>query len=435
MAWSMRSSRKFHPAQPRSGFANALRATGRYFVDGNGTPFLLHGTTAWSGIVNLSAANATTYLDNVQSNGFNALIVNYIDTAFGVNVPNDTSGNAPFSGTAFQSSLGAAYLANALSFISKCSDRGIQVFINPAYLGFDGGAQGWYTDTQAASNAQMTSYGQSIGAQLSAYGNIVYHLFGDYNPPSNARVDALQSGLATTDTAHPLFATHYGPDVSGYDDPTSWMSWDWIYRYGGFVQQQVLAGYNATPTMPVVLAEGWYEGENGATELDIRRQAWGAWTSGACGHFYGGRDEWGFGNGLFQVGTWQNWINNVGGVAPARVQMGHLKSFLTGRSWWLLSPDQTSTFITAGRGTITTNSYVTAAFSSDDSWGCAYLPTGSTGGAITVDRTEFSAAFNWTWYNPRTGGTSGGANGVANTGTQNFTAPDGNDWVWVGTVA
>jgi hypothetical protein len=114
--------------------------------------------------------------------------------------------------------------------------------------------------------------------------------------------------------------------------------------------------------------------------------------------------------------------------------MAHVLSFFSARSWWLLAPDQTSTFITAGRGTFASTSYVTAAFASDDSWGAAYLPTGSTGGAITVDKSEFSGAFSWTWYNPRTGGTSGGASGVANTGTQTFTAPDTNDWVWVGDV-
>lgn len=404
-------------------------SSGRYLVDGFGSPVFINGDTAWSAIVQLDRIRSLAYLDDCVLRGFNALIVNLLEHHFSANPPENAYGELPFTGTAFQSSLNQDYFDHARWFVARAQERGIVIFLNPAYLGFNGGTEGWYSETEAATNGQMTTYGTNVANQFKEFENIVWCLFGDYNPPSHARTNALQTGIIAADTLHTLFGTHYGPGVSGHDDPTSWMTFDWIYKYGGFTHTSVLDGYNDTPTVPVLMCEAWYEGENSSTSLDIRRQAWGAALSGACGSFYGHRDIWGFGDGLFQVGTWQAAL-----VATVRLQMVHYNVFFKTRKWYLLVPDQTSTFITAGRGTLNSASYVTAAMSSDDTWGAAYLPTGSTGGAITVDRTEFSGSFRWTWYNPRTGGTSGGGTSP-NTGTENFTAPDTNDWVWIGEVA
>ncbi|HEY3498575.1 MAG TPA: DUF4038 domain-containing protein [Polyangiaceae bacterium] len=405
----------------------AVSPNGRYFTN-RGTPFLIHGDTAWSAIVNLTQAEMLTYLDDCQTRGFTAVVVNLFDAFFATDPPNDRYGNAPFVGTQFQSAITTAYKNNALFFTRAAKARSIAVIIDPAYQGFDGGEQGFYTACQAATDAQMRSVGAEIGTTFKNERNIIFSMFGDYNPPSHARVNALRAGITST---HPraLFGAHFGPDVSGHDVATAWkQDWDWIYRYGGFVDSQVTDGFNIATVKPVVFSEGWYEGENSSTALDIRRQAWGAMFGGACGHCYGHRDIWGFGNGLFQVGSWQNAIANTANVAIARTQMAHLLAFFASRPWYLLVPDQGNTFITAGRGTGGTAGYVPAAVASDGSFAGAYLPTGSTGGAITVNKARMSGAFSWTWVNCRTGATSGGASGVAASGTMDITAPDGNDW-------
>lgn len=412
-------------------------ANGRHLVDKAGRRFLIHGDTVWSGIAVFDTTDAAEYLDNCEARGFNTVVVNLIEGEGSASPPENFNGDRPYSSTMFQSSTVTAYFDEAERFIEQCADRGIVCLINPCYIGFND-AQGFGAEVVAASQAQMEAYATFVGNLLEPHDNIIYSDFGDRLPTGTllSRVNAMRAALLTADTRHTLIAHHFGPDVSSHDSEQTGLTFDWIYRYDGYVHEDCLDGYNDATTRPVVFCEGWYEDENGSSVLDQRRQAWGALLSGACGQVYGHRNVWacGFNFVSSQTDTWQNTIANVGNIAEAREDMAHVLAFFSTRSWWLLVPDQTSTFITAGRGTITTASYVPAAFASDDSWGAAYLPTGSTGGAITVDRTEFSGAFSWTWFNPRTGGTSGGAAGVTNTGTQNFTAPDTNDWVWVGEV-
>lgn len=405
---------------------------GRYLVGADGTPFFVNGEAAWSAIVNLDATDQATYLDDCQARGFNTVMVNLIEHEFTGNSPawRNENGDLPFSGTAFQSSTVTDYFDAALAFVRLAAARGIVVFLAPCYLGYDGGSQGWQSEIEAASAGQAQSWGAFVGALFKNEPNIVWQMYGDYNPPSHARTNSVQAGIASVDTVHTLYTSHFAPNVSSHEDADSWLTLDYIYRSSsGYTHDDTLDGWNEATTRPLVMGESTYELENSASTLDIRRQAWGACLSGAGGHFYGHRDIWGFGDGLFQVGTWQAALDDTG-----RVQMGYLQAFFTAREWHLLEPAQGSTLITAGRGTLASTSYVTCALASDASWAAAYLPTGSSGGAITVDRTEFSGAFSWFWFNPRTGGTSAGANGVANTGTQNYTAPDGNDWVWIAEV-
>lgn len=419
----------------------AVSSNGRYLIDTahGDVPFFVHGEACWSAIVNLTDAEQDDYLENLAARGFNAVMVNLIEHEFGASAPNDTSGNAPFTGTAFQSSLGSAYRTRAKRFISKAASLGIVVFLNPNYAGWGGGSEGWHAEITAGttSTAERQAYGSAVGSDYAEHVNIVWMNFGDYDPPSHTPYTEIRDAIAAAD-GRTLVGNHYGTDVSSHDKATAY-TWDYIYKWGTpgscYVHDFVDDGWVAD-SGPVIGAEFRYESENSTTALDCRRQAWGTLCAGGKGHFYSHRDIWGAGNGANQVGTFDDAINNVGSVAPAREQMAHLKAFADAHPGWeLTQPDRTSTFITAGRGTLASASYVTACFSS--TLGFAYLPLGTSGpssGQITVDLSEYSGPITWHWYNPRTGGTSGGASGVSNSGTQNFTAPDGSDWVWVGWV-
>jgi hypothetical protein len=96
----------------------------------------------------------------------------------------------------------------------------------------------------------------------------------------------------------------------------------------------------------------------------------------------------------------------------------------------LLVPDINHTVVTAGYGSGQTET--TAARTSDGQTIIAYIPNGN---AITItvamDRiTSTSNTVQGWWFNPTTAATTN-LGTFANSGTQSFTAPDGNDWVLV----
>lgn len=409
-----------------------LRASSdnRYLVDGNGTPFFAQGEAAWSGIVQLNAADLETYLTNCNALGINAIIVSLIEHKFSLQTPpwKNVEGDEPFTGTAFQSSEVAAYFNYVSNFVDACNSHGIVVFLAHTYLGVGGGDEGWYADLTSANSTQRTSWGTYIGNLLKAKPNIVYINYGDFDPSDHTPVDNVRTGIFGADTTHTLETNHYSEGIASHDSASPFTI-DSIYKYGGFVYQQMLNGWNDN-LAPTVMIEAWYELENGATTFDVLNQSWGAFMSGGTGHFPGHRDIWGFGAGLFQGGTWQNAINNVANVAIARVRLQYLKTFVDSIEWWLGVPDQSATFLTAGAGTFGTANYRLARYCS--SWGAVWVPNGSSGGSFTLNRSIFGGPFSWVWFDPSTGATSGGATGVTNSGTQSFTAPDGNPWVWRG---
>lgn len=414
-------------AAPAHALTGPLRASanGRYLVDAQGTPFFVHGDSGWSSITNLSEADALSYLDNCKSRHFNAVLVEVIEHHFSLHPPANALGVSPFSGIAFQSTPSSAYLEHVRWFVQQAALRGIVVFANPAYLGFGGGEEGWHQELEATSLASAKAWGTFVAAGLAQQSNLVWHLFGDFDPPSHEKTNAVQAGLAAAAPQLTLFAHHFARGKSSTEAREPWLTWSYVYPPPvGYMHVEMLSGYDATPTVPQILGEGYYEGDPQLpTTEDVRRQAWGALTSGAAGHFYGHRNLWAFGNG-FEPADWRSALD-----APGRTQMAYVEAFFRDRRWWLLEPDKSNALVTAGRGAFESASYVTAALASDKSWAVLYLPSRS--GPVTVSRSKLSAKLNASWYDPRTGQTSL-IGSFPNSGSQQFSAPDSvNDWVLV----
>src|SRR5450432_722268 len=68
------------PADPSASFH--ISENHRFLIDSHGVPFLLQGDAAWSLIANATREEASVYLQNRQSKGFNAILVNLIEHKF-----------------------------------------------------------------------------------------------------------------------------------------------------------------------------------------------------------------------------------------------------------------------------------------------------------------------------------------------------------------
>ncbi len=415
---------------PGSRFPLRVSANGRHFVSADGRPFPIVGCAGWCAATALSAANQLVYLDDLKTRRFTAVLCEFPEILFSTGSANDFDGDSPWTGTAFQSSLNSTYWAKRQTFTRAALAREIVVFLNPAYVGI--GGEGFSAAMTSASNAQMESYGQSFGALFKDEPNVVIHLSGDVLVSSTIRdrVEALRTGIASAAPKFQLYSEHYSRTNSAHDQPEPWHTWDFVYSSppgSPFSHVETLAGWNSSPTMPALLTEGCYEADGtDDTPLDMRRQIWGSFLFGSCGHIYGHNLIWQFASG------WETAL-----AADGRVAMRYFRDFLDSVAWWLRVPDATDSagdggaFISSNRGTLASTSHIPACIASDASWAAAYFPTGSTAGSKTVQHSVIGGRFNIDWLNVRSGAYTPVASNQANTGTTSVTAPDTNDWLLV----
>ena len=401
----------------------------RYLVDQKGRPFLIHGDSPWSIIVQLTKEETEQYLINRHRKGFNSIIVNLIEHYGADNPPFNRYGDPPFTIPGDFSTPNPAYFAHADWVLKKAAQYGIQVFLVPSYLGSQGGIEGWYQEMLANGTVKLRDYGRFLGQRYKDYPNLIWLNGGDYNPPNKDVVNAIAEGILEFDTNH-LHTVHCDAETSAleYYPSESWLQINNTYSYRP-VLTKTRADYARTPVSPFFLVESGYEGVNYQTgplsAQDLRRQAYWSIFSGSCGQFFGAYPLWGFFEG------WQPQMDAGGSQG-----MANLKRLMESRSWWTFVPDVNNTIVVAGFGDPSSSDpsqyYVTAARAADGSSFWAYIPTGRT---ITVDMSRISGSLvqSW-WYSPRTGEaiTIGQ---FPNVGSLNYTTPESEgstqDWVLV----
>jgi hypothetical protein len=285
---------------------------------------------------------------------------------------------------------------------------------------------------------QCRRYGRRVAERFADLPNIVWLTGGDYVPATDdlangSDVDrcwgAMMRGVREAGDGRP-FSIQLNFDKSISSDNPFWarrIDWNFVYTYHP-TYSAVLEAYERTPTMPAVLGEANYEGENNqpesapTTDETLRRQLVWSLTSGAAGEFMG-CDDWEFHPG---------WETRLSTTAVA--QVGQLRELFSGLRWWQLMPDTADELVTAGRGTplmtdgpldVLDDDYVTAARTPDGRQVVVYLPTSR---AISVNAGALPAGTQAAWVDP----TSGRRTQVAM--STSFTPPGTNaggdkDWI------
>ena len=411
-----------------SGYVYPLKVgpTSRYLVDQNEKPFLLVGDAAWSLISQLSDGDADTYLAARQQFGFNLVMGNLIEHKFATNAPADFYNIQPFTGATF-TTPNEAYFVHVDNILQAAAQKGIVVLLAPAYVGYQCGDEGWCAELTAATNADLTAWGQYVGNRYKNYDNIVWLIGGDATPNATikSRLQAMVSGIQAVDSRH-LFTAHNAPGSMAID-PWSGAPWLTVNNFydnqTSTHYQPALDAYHVAPPMPFFLSEARYDGE-GASSQELRAQSYWTVLSGGFGHIYGDCPMWGFGapsaNGFCSSTDWQGDLTNAGSR-----NMQYLQKLFTARRWHLLVPDEAHSTLINGFGTGT--GYATAAAASDGSSIIAYLPSART---VTVNGSALGLSMKAWWYNPANG-TSTLDGTYATAATHDFTPPGSGDWVLV----
>lgn len=400
---------------------------GRFLVDQKGEPFLVVGDTAWSLIVQLDEADIDRYLEDRQRRGFNSIIVNLIEHQFSTNPPNTLAGLAPFVTAGDFSKPNPAYFGFARKVVEKANQRGIVVWLFPAYLGYGGGDQGFFRAMMASGRESLRSYGRFVAKTFKDLPNIVWVMGGDFTPKQEDQwvIAEMAEGILAEDSMH-LMTGHGSPKDSAVTafGEQKWLSVNSVYSYEKTLFRPVQAEYKRHPVRPFVLVESTYEGEHNSTPDQIRRQAYWAMLGGACGQFFGNNPMWHFdGPGLYPVETtWKEALDGTGSR-----DMTRLRDLFGILPWHRLEPENNHEVVTDGYG----EGIATAltARTADKRLSVTYIPSTETAGRrLTVDLAKFSGPITARWYNPTDGRWRSGDDGsLPNRGSHPFSTPGDND--------
>lgn len=447
-----------NPAYPLKASAN-----NRYLVDRNNAPFLIVGDSPQTLIANLSQADAMTYVANRQRYGINTLWINILcNYSDGCNKDATTfDGVVPFTVVGDLSTPNPTYFQRADDMINIAAVNGMTVLLDPIETG------SWLDTLRANGIAKAFAYGQFLGNRYKNFPNIIWMHGNDFQSWQNATDDALvlavARGIRSTDPNH-IHTVELNYQTSGSLDDPSWaplINLNAAYTYFP-TYAQVLTEYNRSNFKPVFMVEANYEFEHlgnadGGSTQNLRRQEYWTMLSGATGQVYGSFYTWRFAKG---------WETNLD--TPGVIQLGYMKNLFISRKWYDLIPDQAHEVVTAGYdslsglvgkfstvvenysalaarlsarikrisglGSIPTNTYVTAARTSDGSLVMAYLPSIRT---ITVDMSKLARPATGRWYDPTSDRyVDASGSPFANSGHREFTPPGKNgagdgDWVLV----
>jgi hypothetical protein len=441
--WSFYATLDTNPAPIPPDVAYPLRVSSnhRYLVDQNSVPFLVTGDSAWSLIVNLTEAQAATYFANRKTDGFNTILISLFagTNVFGRSDFSTYDGIVPFTTPGDISTPNPAYFQRVDDMINLAASYGLCVFLNPIEN------YGWEATFESSGLNKCASFGTYLGERYKNFPNVVWSHGNDYQdwPAADTVFLAIVSAIRAVDANHIHTAELNYNNSMSFDDP-QWtppiIGLNWSYTYFPAYAED-LHCYAVSPAAPYIMGESSYEqvtygaADTGTVE-NIRRQEWWTACSGAAGQLYGSAWTQAFPDG------WQKNLDTAGAI-----QLGYLVTTLRPLEWYNLVPDTTHTFVTSGYGTpypypgnpganalgtLSIDTFVTAAIAPDGALGIAYLPATTT---INVNLAQFSGPVTAKWLDPSSGvATTIRGSPFEAAGTQQFTTPgntaDGQgDWV------
>lgn len=427
-------------------FPWAAHASGAYLVDAQATPVLMVAESAWNLATQLKLAEIVDYFVDRKARGFNCAVVRVLSKNSD-NSPNNAYGVAPFTTPGDFSTTNEQYFALLDAVNEEAAKLGILVIWSACYSGYQAQTgDGWQAEMRTNGATKVQAFGAYLSARWAKYDNVAFLLGGDFTPGVAQAGDvtlfnALRTGLLTS-KAFPI-TCHYAQDNTNpwgilSSDLAGSISFDWDLAYSwntlsgqptngrGTAYSLVTTGIARSPRKPVFVGEDIYSQNagQGGNAARTRQQAWDAILAGACGRVTGDEGIWPFGGTSGNLpsqatghGDWRQYL----GAATA-VGVSVWAAYLRSISWWALVPDASSLTVVSGRGTLGTNTYVTAARTADGALCVAYL---AAGGTISVDLTRLRGVVTAQWIDPTTGTAT--AIGTFNpTGTQAFTSPSTN---------
>jgi Protein of unknown function (DUF4038)/Putative collagen-binding domain of a collagenase len=420
------------PAGSIGGMVFPLKVSGnhRYLVDSQGKPFFLLADTPWF-LQKLPLDDVRRVMDDRLAKGFNTLFLEILDDR---RLPSrDAYGHVAFEPALDITKPAEPYWRYTDTVMEEAAKRGFFVIMSELWYG---SGRGLWMHHVAPDSAR--TYGRFIGRRYARFENLMWMHCGDRNPDERLSECANQLAEAIRKEApYQLHTAHMAHEFSSADffAGQPWLDVNMAYTYAASYVQVSKEYKRDNPVRPIILGETGYEGEPNAIELlpdakkgdlwtpyRIRRNAYWAILSGACG-YCGGTRLW-------------RWEKNWRDVLQARSsrQAPYLLRLMETIPWWCLKPDVQHQLVAAGFGTWKQADYLTAAVANDGSAAVAYLPSAR---RTTVNLAKLSGRVTARWFDPANGKfTAVTGSPFSNAGQKDLTPPGRNadgdtDWALV----
>lgn len=432
---------------------------GRHLEDQRGVPFLIKGETAWLALANLTEQEQETYLADRAAKGFNlveVMLTNHDYTTPPNPVPpSNRRGEQPFLKPGDLSTPNDAYFARAVAFVDRAAAHGIAVLLAPNYLGFDGGAEGWWETLSSATNTREVceQLGRYLGARFRDRPNVLWLAGGDFAPPpgseGEARHLALVAGIRSAGATQ-LWTGHWNVRHQGgiSTDQVLFaplMEVNGVYQYAEPYRFAARA-YDVRPPRPVFLLESTYEHEHpGSENQPFRKAWWWSMLSGAAGTLWSNHFLWRcesarstyraeYGDTDGALSSWKSELDS-----PGTQQMVQLHRLFESLPWERLVPAGPSSgrpeLVVAGQRW--RQGHIAAASTHEGDLVVAYVPpTDSDRRRFSLDLSGLRGPARAWWFDPVAGVSSDGPAIPATPGNVEFEVPGRNasgldDWVLV----
>lgn len=425
----------------------------RFLVTEDNKPFFWLGDTAWW-IRQITLDDVDLYMSNRAGHGFNVIQVH-----IGYNVTN-YAGEKPFINN--DTDLpNEAFWSKMDTIVAKAYEHNLYIALVPMWGNEYGKAFG-------SDAIKARRFGKWLGDRYKHQSHVLWIVSGEYdsingfklpiNESQKAVLNAVAYGLRDVHNGKQLMTIHPGVARTSSRDfhQENWLDFNMLQSghiidcsaYGMPDTDSLIShDYALTPTKPVLDGEPMYEDTPDAVWIvkhvngiragadTMRRKAYWAVFSGACGHTYGHNDIYGFFEPAFpgqiltlqtspsgpgQRGSWKIALDT-----PGATQMKHLRSLMESKAFYNCIPDPA--FI-VGNGEKGIDRAV-AMMASDGTYGMVYLPTGK---PVIVALNKLNGEkFNAWWYDPRDGSFRLEGN-FDKKPEQEFKPPEyGKDWVLV----
>jgi hypothetical protein len=282
----------FAPLTPAHGGEVAAQAlpwrisTSGELVDATGARVLVNGEAVWSLAIALKPDDARMYLDDRQRRGINAIIVAVVEL-YHSGGPRNAQGDLPFAGAAFLEPQ-ESYFRHIDWLLEAAAERGIVVFLAPAYLGWLCGEQGWCEQIRKLDTQQARAYGRYLGRRYRDRNNVIWMHGGDADARKFGvlpQITSIAEGIREEAPQH-LHTAH----CHRYTLGSECYAWPWMQIDSVYADCNTIAGVtsraHANSRRPYLMIEGRYEYQ-GADARCLRAQFFTSVLGGGVGQMFG----------------------------------------------------------------------------------------------------------------------------------------------------